>query len=110
MSTKGGSMRTVHEGARRLNIRRSRALRALLNAWDPIGTDDPDPQHDEYDCLLWPLLRALEQDASVEQLAEVIERHLVDHVGLNPQPGPSTAFAERAKAWFATQPGRDGAP
>jgi hypothetical protein len=46
----------------------------------------------------------------VEQLTEIIDRQLVDHVGLNPQPGPSTAFAKRAKEKFASRPGRDGTP
>jgi len=38
---------------------RGQQLRALLNEWDPIGVG-PDGPKDEYDCLLWPVMRQLE--------------------------------------------------
>ena len=37
-------------------------LRRLLCEWDPIGVmDDPEWPRDEYDCMIGPVLRLLEE-------------------------------------------------
>ncbi len=78
---------------------RGRELRALLQEWDPIGVG-PDGPRDEYDCLLWPVMRRLEGQLEVGELAAFLDTELREHFG---QPGgasDSRAFASRAIGWF----------
>jgi hypothetical protein len=79
---------------------RGRELRALLNEWDPIGVVADGGPTDEYDCLLWPLMRLLEQDATPRDIASFLKGELKGHFGLGPFVRRPMAFAERAKAWF----------
>jgi hypothetical protein len=78
---------------------RERELRALLNEWDPIGLV-PDAPDDEYDCLIWPILRRLEDGVPAEALVAFLATQLEDHFGLQPDAANVAAFAERAKQWF----------
>ena len=55
---------------------RGRELRAMLNEWDPIGVSGLGDATDEYDCLLWPLMRMLEENSSVEVLAAYLTTEL----------------------------------
>ncbi len=61
------------------------ALRELLNAWDPIGIIEHGAPHDEYDCLIAPILDQLEDGAEPPELAAFLRFELVDHFGLDPE-------------------------
>jgi hypothetical protein len=79
---------------------RGRELRSLLNEWDPIGVSGLGDANDEYDCLLWPLMRMLEEDSSVEALAAYLTTELREHFGLDPSTRAAADFATRTKNWF----------
>ena len=79
---------------------RGRELRAMLNEWDPIGVSGLGDATDEYDCLLWPLMRMLEENSSVEVLAAYLTTELREHFGLDPSLRGPAEFATRAKNWF----------
>jgi len=78
---------------------RGRELRALLNEWNPIGIR-LGAADDEYDCLLWPLMRLLEQGSTGDAIVTYLTSELRDHFGLSPNERGTAEFAERAKAWF----------
>jgi hypothetical protein len=65
-----------------------------------MGVMGPEGPNDEYDCLLWPLMRMLEEDRTVEELTGFLTTELRDHFGLDPKYSQSSAIAARAKAWF----------
>jgi hypothetical protein len=77
---------------RRLRQRDLDGLRAVLNAWDPIGVyqselaGDDDPlewPEDEYDCLRGPLVSLLERGASRSAVAEFLGNELRQHFGMD---------------------------
>jgi hypothetical protein len=80
---------------------RGRELRALLNEWDPIGVG-PDGPKDEYDCLLWSVMRQLEADASPEKLTSFLAAELEEHFGHSGGAEGIASFVTRARAWFDT--------
>jgi len=81
---------------------RGRELRALLNEWDPIGVmgDEASPGDTEYDDLLWPVMRLLEEGASAADIETWLARKLETDYGFKPEQGPLSLFASRAKAWY----------
>ena len=64
-----------------------RELRAHLLAWDPIGVADVPEAVDEYDCLIHPLMRRMQDGASAQALASWLCQELEDHFGLDPIRG-----------------------
>ena len=78
-------------------------LRVLMTEWDPLGVVPLGAPADEYDCLVGPLMRLLEQDASAEELSAFLEREFSEHFGMAPTPegGERMRFAERARCWFS---------
>jgi hypothetical protein len=57
---------------------------------------------DEYDCLLGPLMRHLEQGAPEAVISSYLEHEFSEHFGMG-------ALPERARAWFSKQwAGLDG--
>jgi hypothetical protein len=80
---------------------RGRELRALLNEWDPIGVG-PDGPKDEYDCLLWPIMRKLENNTRPGELAAFLKAELEQHFGIRDDAARTAAFASRACNWFDT--------
>ena len=78
---------------------RGRELRALLNEWDPIGVG-PDGPSDEYDCLLWDVMRRPERQVSAADLAAFLRAELEEHFGLPPDNANVEAFVSRAQRWF----------
>ena len=86
---------------------RGRELRALLLEWDPIGVG-PEGPRDEYDCLLWPVLRKLEDRIGPAELSAFLARELQDHFGLQAHEPDIEAFVGRARTWFETRAGRAG--
>lgn len=79
--------------------RRGRELRALLSEWDPIGVG-PDGPKDEYDCLLWPVMRKLEEGVAPPDLTAFLASELEEHFGHREEPESVVAFVRRARAWF----------
>jgi hypothetical protein len=80
---------------------RARAPAPCSNEWDPIGVG-PDGPKDEYDCLLWPVMRKLEDGAPEEQLVTFLVSELEGHFGLTGDASNVEAFASRARNWFET--------
>lgn len=61
------------------------ALRELLNGWDPIGVIEHGGPHDEYDCLIAPILDRLGDGAGSSEIAALLRTELADHFGLKPE-------------------------
>ena len=57
---------------------RAQELRALLNEWDPIGLGPGGPE-DEYDCLVWPIMRRLDDNLPAAELTAFLETELEEH-------------------------------
>jgi hypothetical protein len=79
---------------------RAQGIRALLAEWDPIGVTKSDGSSDEYECLVWPLTRLLDREASSEQVASFLSSELADHFGVDAQTGEPGQFASRLIALF----------
>ena len=74
------------------------SIRSVLLAWDPIGAGTPD---DEYDCLIWPVVRRLESGADAAELAAWLREEMAVHFGLDSPSGTDEA-AERLRAAYAS--------
>ena len=79
---------------------KAQGIRALLAEWDPLGVTKSDGSCDEYECLVWPLTRLLDREASAEQVASFLSSELADHFGVDAQTGEPGEFASRLIAWF----------
>jgi hypothetical protein len=76
-------------------------LRALLCEWDPIGVmGDPEWPRDEYDCMVGPVMRLLESDASDADIAAYLRDEIANHFGLSPEHYDFPSVARRARSWF----------
>jgi hypothetical protein len=87
-------------------------LRALVNEWDPVGVmDDPSWPRDEYDCLVGPILRHLDNGASIGTITTFLNEVLAGHFG---QPVPverAEGWAREAREWYARRwPGSGSVP
>ncbi len=76
-----------------------RRLGELLWRWDPLGVLPP---RDEYDCLVAPLLRALEQGANRDSLADVLDRELRQRIGVSVARSAIEGFAAEVVRWFTS--------
>ncbi|MEV2245477.1 hypothetical protein [Streptomyces sp. NPDC049970] len=74
-------------------------LRQLLHEWDPIGVADD--VHDEYDCMLAPLLQQLRDGADQAEIGDYLRHELEDHIGLDPLGLRPEAMACRVISWWA---------
>ncbi|MFJ9905431.1 hypothetical protein ACIRVK_21495 [Streptomyces sp. NPDC101152] len=79
-------------------------LRSLLNAWDPIGVADL--VHDEYDCLIVPILSRLRCGADRVELGEFPLREMTGHFGLS-HPHDADAMANRLTTWWTSTYSRE---
>jgi hypothetical protein len=86
--------------------KRGRELRDLLNEWDPVGAIRAGAPTDEYDCLVWPLMRRLGGGETMEALVAFLDGELTGHFGLSAADHGTQAFARRARAWHEGR--RDG--
>ncbi|MFB7512905.1 hypothetical protein [Streptomyces sp. NPDC056144] len=77
----------------------SGSLRALLNEWDPIGVADM--VHDEYVCLIGPLLSRLHRRASRTEISAFLWHEVTEHFGLAPFRREVDAVADRLVAWWS---------
>jgi hypothetical protein len=79
-------------------------LRALLYEWDPIGVSvEPDWPSDEYDELIDPLRERLAAGTTAGELAIFLERHVSEHIGINPDVDREERFAARLVDWWSAR-------
>jgi hypothetical protein len=78
---------------------RWRQLHDLACEWDPIGVISIGAGRDEYDCLLGPLLRLLEDNADEDALFHYLDLQMRDHFGLLYVPS-TRSFASKVKSWY----------
>ena len=86
----------MHVKAKQIRDRWSE-LRKLINEWDPLGVISFGAPADEYDCMSGPLLRRLEEHATVEDIAEYLTAELRDHFGVT--ISDAGVFARRVVSW-----------
>ena len=75
-------------------------VRQRLVLCDPVGLIAAGAPHDEYDCLLGPLITGLRSHQSPELLATSLRGQLADHFGASPS-GSEVAFADALIAWYS---------
>ena len=75
-----------------------RRIRSVLLEWDPIGAGVPD---DEYDCLIWPVVRRLESGTDAPELAAWLREEMDAHFGID-SPRGIDETAERLHAAWAS--------
>ena len=81
---------------------RWRELQDLVLSWDPIGVAAiPDWPRDEYNCLIDPVMRMLERNATSHEIAAALIATVQDHMGLDADPAEVAQFAAKAKVWYA---------
>ena len=85
--------------AQRMSLK-ARGIRALLADWDPLGVTESDGSSAAYECLVWPLTRLLDREASAEQVASFLSSELAGRFGVDAQTGEPGQFASRLIAWF----------
>lgn len=78
----------------------------MLIEWDPLGVyrDEPRPDgDDEYDDLIWPILRWLDNGVDAEDLSTRIVAALRHHYGLAPRHDLSEIeFSRQLVSWWGT--------
>jgi hypothetical protein len=79
---------------------KAQGIPALLAEWDPLGVTESDGSSDEYECLVWPLTRLLDREASAEQVASFLSSELAGHFGVDAQTGAPGQFAAQLIALF----------
>lgn len=75
-------------------------IRSVLLEWNPIGAATPD---DEYDCLIWPVVRRLESGADDPELAAWLREEMAVHFGLDSPSGTDEAAERLRAAWDSAQ-------
>jgi len=78
---------------------RYRELRDLVNAWDPVGLIATGAPLDEYDCIVGPVLRRLEEHQSASMIAAYLSTEFDDHFGVALRDPKE--FAEKAVTWYS---------
>jgi hypothetical protein len=87
---------------RRRELRRLEdAVRGVLLAWDPI----PGAPDDEYDCLIWPLVRYLDEGAVRSEIAAWLQSEVATHYGIEVEQEQALDVARRLQA---VEPGHRG--
>ena len=83
---------------------RMRELSQRLDRWDPIGVYalDDQPEPGEYDCLVGPTMRKLQDGAGPVEIAAMLAHELVDHFGLSDSAPPLALATELRMWWDAT--------
>ena len=85
----GGRTRALQQG-----------LSARLLAWDPIGVSHFPEAVGEYDCLIDPLMRQLQDGASADVIGAWLCQELEDHFGLDPDLEREAALATELVDWW----------
>jgi hypothetical protein len=92
---------------------RWRECRDLINAWDPLGVLAADPEwpRDEYECVVGPVLRALESGAGARQVARLLAAEVSEHMGVATGEDEALSCAQQLTAWYqARWPGTGPVP
>ncbi len=76
-------------------------LRALVNEWDPVGLIGAGAPLDEYECVVGPLLRMLEERAQEAEIAAFLGTEFDEHFGV--PVADARVFAGRAASWYKTR-------
>lgn len=88
-----------------------RQLRGILLAWDPIGVAGIVHAADEYDCMLGPLLRLLQQGADASRIEAWLTAEVQTHFGLGPDASREARLADELVVWWARRArGQDRPP
>jgi hypothetical protein len=66
--------------------------------WDLLGVAGISEAADEYDCMVWPLVRLLDAGASTETICSWIESEVVDHFGVSVNREREAALAKSLTA------------
>lgn len=83
-----------------LSRKRWAELRALWNAYDPVGVmDNPNATREAYEAYIGPMLSLLESGASVPRIVRYLYT-VNDQIGPPFDAEEATQFAVRAKNWF----------
>jgi hypothetical protein len=56
---------------------------------------------DEYDCMIGPVLRLLERDASIDELRAYLGKELLEHFGVPAIESDLRRVSETLKKWFS---------
>ncbi|HEX3107543.1 MAG TPA: hypothetical protein VHU41_00510, partial [Thermoanaerobaculia bacterium] len=56
---------------------------------------------DEYECVVGPVLRMLEENVSASEVAAFLQKEFHEHFGV--RCGDAAPFAARAKQWYETR-------
>ena len=75
-----------------------RELRALLNAWDPVGVASE--VEDEYDGLIPALYARLHDGDREPQLLAFLTEERVEYFGLTPRPEADEQLAGELVSWW----------
>lgn len=76
-------------------------LKQLLNEWDPIGVlpFEGGPK-DEYDCFSDPIISLLHKGKNKKEIIAFLNKHLKEHVGLDPKYSKPEEFADKIMHWW----------
>jgi len=80
--------------------RRWAELRALVNTWDPIGLIAAGAPEDEYECIVGPLMRMLEERTSQAMMSSFLLREFDEHFEV--PIGDPSGFVRSAADWYST--------
>ena len=75
-----------------------RQLQLLIDEWDPIGLLMMGAPSDEYECLAGPTFSRLAQGITVDELAQWLKKHSLEHFDV--AAADSASFASKAVAWY----------
>src|SRR6266542_2521101 len=78
----------------------SRELRTRLLAWDPVGVRDAPEAHDEYDCLISPLMHKLHDGVAETAIGDWLIRELTDHFGMSADDERERSLVAALVSWW----------
>jgi hypothetical protein len=92
------SARNPKRAALRQLRQRAAEVRELLAEWDPLGTVPAGGPRDEYDCLVWPIIKRLSKDAEdLDGAAEWLAREVEDHFQIRVAKAGAAAVVRRLR-------------
>jgi hypothetical protein len=85
--------------ARKAQRLRARELGKLVADWDPLGVVEAGGPADEYDCLVSPLFKVLDQQPSVQEVTSFLVSALDEHFGVDASASNLDDIALRLLEW-----------
>jgi hypothetical protein len=89
----------IESDPKRVGIKRLRhhaaAVREELAEWDFLGTASSGGPRDEYECLVWPIIRHIQQGAAPDAAAEWLVGEIQDHFTVSVPRTSAAAFLRR---------------